>query len=162
MIQSLKLDEFVVLKETRLQIWKELITFGLALLGAVLGLLNTWRALNRERVKLRVRFVHAYPANAAQLGGKMYGIEITNLSAFAVTILEAGLNILGSADRCPFIPHVTPDNKPLPRKLDSREQCTLYISQDALRDDVSFRDVYATTACGITKRTKQSGMPRCK
>ena len=145
-----------------MQSWKELITFGLALLGAVLGVLNTWRTLNRDRVKLRVRFVHAYPLNAPQLVGKMYGIEITNLSAFTVTIAEAGLNILGSADRCPFIPHVTLDNKPLPRKLDSREQCSLYISQDALRDDVSFRDVYATTTCGITKRTRQPGIPRRK
>ena len=139
-----------------------MVTFGLALLGAVLGVINTWRTLNRDRVKLRVRFIHGFAINAPHLPDRVFGVEVTNLSAFPLTVAEVGLHIQGSSDRAAFIPHITADNKPLPRKLDSREQVTVYIRQDALRRELSYKNVYATTACGVTVRARQKGLPQPK
>lgn len=139
--------------------WKDLVTFGLALLGAVLGVINTWRTINRDRIKLRVRFVHGMTINAPNFPDKLFGVEVTNLSSFPLTIAEVGMHIQGCADRAVFFPHITLDNKDLPRKLESRDQCTIYIPQDSLRRDVGYTNVYATTVCGVTIRKKQKGFP---
>jgi hypothetical protein len=37
------------------------VTLAIAVLGAALGVINTWHALDRTRVKLRVRPKHAIP-----------------------------------------------------------------------------------------------------
>lgn len=42
------------------------ITLGIALLGAVLGILNTWRSFDRDRVKLRVVPKIAMPIGKVQ------------------------------------------------------------------------------------------------
>ena len=74
------------------------VTLAIALLGAVLGVINTWHALDKNRVKLKV-----VPKIAMTLGrsGSAVGfcIEITNLSAFAVTVDEAGVHFRGTEAR---------------------------------------------------------------
>lgn len=76
----------------------ENITLAIAVLGAVLGLMNTWYALDRTRVKLRVRPKHAFPVGAAD-PRLTFCIEVTNLSAFAVTIEETGVFYKGTESR---------------------------------------------------------------
>jgi hypothetical protein len=34
--------------------WTKLVTFALAVLGSVLGVLNTWRNMSKDRLKLRL------------------------------------------------------------------------------------------------------------
>lgn len=59
-------------------------TLAIAVLGAVLGVHNTWRAVLGDRVKLRVRI------HATAFGLRPACIQIVNLSAFPVTIVQAG------------------------------------------------------------------------
>lgn len=92
------------------------VTLALALLGAVLGIINTWQALDKTRVKLRVRPKHAIP-----FGGMderlTFCIEVTNLSAFAVTIEEAGVSLKGSDNRLAYTNPVLIDDGGWPRRL---------------------------------------------
>ncbi len=52
--------------------------------------MNTWQAMSKRRVRLRVRPAHAISAPA---GEWMFSIEVVNLSNFALTISEAGFMI---------------------------------------------------------------------
>ncbi len=104
----------------------EAITLAIAVLGAVLGLLNTWHQLDRSRVKLRVR-----PKHAISIGGVLQGvdfcIEVTNLSAFEVTISEAGLLYRGTDARgCMTAPPILIDGGKWPRRLPPRSSVTVY------------------------------------
>lgn len=127
----------------------DVVTFGLALLGSVLGVLNTWRNFNRDRIKLRVRFVYGYAMGApSQMPKRGWGVEVTNLSTFPVTIQEVGLHIVGRQDRMAFITPVTIDGGILPRRLESREQVTAYVDARPEEPRIVYRDVYAKTACG--------------
>lgn len=74
------------------------ITLALALLGAVLGIINTWHSLDKSRVKLRVRPKHAIPFGVMD-ERLTFCIEITNLSAFAITVEEAGVSLRASDQR---------------------------------------------------------------
>lgn len=56
------------------------ITLSIAVVGAVLGLINTWHGLDMSRVKLKVRPAHAIPVGAAN-PALTFCIEITNRSA---------------------------------------------------------------------------------
>jgi len=136
-----------------------MITFGLAMLGAVLGVINTWRTINRDRLKLRVRFIRGISVHAPTMPSSVFGVEVTNLSSFPVTISEVGLHIEGTKSRAAFIPHIISDGgKTLPRRLETREQITVYIPTTALRLELRYKDVYATTACGATTRKRQRSL----
>jgi hypothetical protein len=70
------------------QWWQDMVTLGLAGLGAVLGVMNTWQAMSRERLRLRVR-----PMQIVSGGGLSFGIEVVNLSSFPVTVEEVGFTL---------------------------------------------------------------------
>jgi hypothetical protein len=114
--------------------WKDLITFGTALLGAGLGIINTWAAVNQRRVKLRVRPSHAI---AISNGARGVSVDIVNLSSFAVTVQEVGFVPSGARGRLPgrmVVPHpLTSDGKPFARRLEPREAVTVYLDYEDLR-----------------------------
>src|SRR5258705_206905 len=62
---------------------REDVTFGLALLGSVLGLINIWRQFDRDRVKLRVTPKVAYPINMPDERPRLC-IDVINLSTVPV------------------------------------------------------------------------------
>jgi hypothetical protein len=66
------------------------ITLAIAVLGAVLGVINTWIDLDKSRVKLKVTPAHAIPVGGAD-PRLQFSLTITNLSSFAVTIDDAGV-----------------------------------------------------------------------
>src|SRR3546814_11210717 len=70
--------------------WQEALTLGIAALGAFLGVMNTWQAINRDRVRLRVRPLSVM---AIATGDQGYGIEVVNLSSFPVTVEEVGFTL---------------------------------------------------------------------
>ena len=85
---------------------KDFVTSGCAVLGAVLGVMNTWNGLNRQKVKLWVVPKVIYPlgslavltATRCREGTELQTtgcIEITNLSAFPVTIYDTGFTLDG-------------------------------------------------------------------
>lgn len=95
------------------------VTLGIALVGAVLGILNTWRNLDRDRPKLRVRPFHVIPVGGY---GEMhsdinFGIEVVNLSSFPLTVSEVGFRHKGLTSRSAAIQPLTLDGKPMPRRL---------------------------------------------
>lgn len=125
------------------------ITFAIAVLGAVLGVINTWIGLDKSRVKLKV-----VPAHAIPLGGTdarlQFCLTITNLSAFAVTIDDAGLLYKQSSNRGSLIKPVFGDGGGWPRRLEPRSSVTLYAHRPEPDGTHPIRTAYARTACGVT------------
>ncbi|WP_208668022.1 hypothetical protein [Pseudomonas arsenicoxydans] len=125
------------------------VTLALALLGAVLGVINTWHALDKSRVKLRIRPKHAIPFGGtdARLN---FCIEITNLSAFAVTVEEAGVALDSPDKRLAYTSPVLIDEGGWPRRLEPRTSVTIY-GQAPSTNGLRLKCTYATTSCGVTK-----------
>ena len=124
------------------------ITFAIAVLGAVLGVINTWHAIDRTRIKLKV-----VPAHAIPVGGSnpkiSFCVEVTNLSAFAVTVYEVGMFYNGT-DRRSSIPNpILADGGPWPRRLEPRSSITVYSERP--RSEINgkrMKCAYAKTQCG--------------
>lgn len=158
--------------------WMLFVTFGIALLGAVLGVINTWRALWRDRVRLRVVLVLHTGGEADAYGTKrrshtefvngldvtpdgMVGVRVTNLGFLEVTIGDLGFTPSGFIARRlrsrlqrASIKGDAAGEKSLPKLLKPRESMTIWVGpyvveQIAARLSVA-RRVYATTDCGVT------------
>jgi hypothetical protein len=130
------------------------ITFAIAILGAVLGVLNTWFALDRSRLKLRVTPKHAIPFGNVPPNLK-FCVEVQNLSDFAVTIEEVGVFYSGTKKRGAIFPFLI-DDKQWPRRLEARSSVTVYSERPSALLGGRIRCAYAKTACGRTK-TGMSG-----
>jgi len=126
------------------------ITLSIAVLGAALGLINTWHTLDRSRVKLRVRPKHAVPVGGASPDLR-FCIEVTNLSAFPVTIEEAGLLHAGTKSRSAYAIPVLIDGGSWPRRLEPRSSVTVYGERPTALRGHPIRCAYARTACGVVR-----------
>lgn len=130
----------------------ESVTFSIAALGAVLGVINTWVGLSKERVRLAVIPKHAIPVGAAASNIEL-GIEIINLSAFPVTISEVGVFYRGTTKRSVIPNPIDLDQRGFPRRLDSRESMTIYCEKPrAVVDGHRMSSVFAKTDCGIVRK----------
>jgi hypothetical protein len=137
-----------MLAEITLAQW---ITLVVALVGAVLGIINTWQNLSKSRVKLRV-----LPKRAIPVGGAdprfTFCIEITNLSDFAVTIEEAGVFYEGTNCRGAIVQPVFADGgSSWPRRLESRSSLTVYSQMPTSTRGYPIKSAYARTQDGYTK-----------
>lgn len=123
-----------------------MITIGIALLGAVLGVMNTWNAMNQQRVRVRVTPNYVTSMDGSPIG---IAIEAINLSAFALTIKEIGFK--SGRGKVPLLAAQFPDGASLPLRLAPRESVSAMIG---LRDfgvqSVRLGDAYVRTACGRT------------
>ena len=147
------------------------ITLAIAVLGAALGLINTWHAIDKKRVKIRVRPKHAIPVGAADPSAFFtfdlsrpkhaipveaadprftFCIEITNLSEFAITIDEAGV-YKGTDSRGAYTQPIIIDGKPWPRRLEPRSSVTVYGQPPQRKPDHALKCAYARTECGVTR-----------
>ncbi len=124
-------------------------TLAIALLGAVLGVINTWHAIDKSRVKLRVRPKQAIPVGAAD-PDLTFCIEITNLSAFAVTVYETGVFYKGTDRRGAYVQPILIDGKGWPRRLEPRSSVTVYGQPPSTMPGHPLKCSYATTECGVT------------
>jgi hypothetical protein len=118
-----------------------LVTAAMAAVGAVLGVINTCNALDRQKVKLIVRPAYGlYPGYEL-----MVTINVINLSAFPVTISEMGFTLEGGKKT--FSTRNLTNGKSLPVRLESREDVTAlyYISEI---DCTSIRMAFSRTSCG--------------
>lgn len=129
---------------------KDIFTISCAVIGAVLGVLNTWNSLNQRRVRLRVVPKTAFPVSArGELGTEMGCIEVTNLSSFAVTVSDVGFTIEGDPRkkrRAAIIQPIIQDGGSWPRRLDPRASVTAYFPLERLARDI--KKAYAKTDCG--------------
>jgi hypothetical protein len=127
---------------------KDWATLAIALLGAVLGVYNAWQGWRDRKVRFRVRATQAIP-----LGGPAplcLSIEVTNLSAFAITIEQVGLTIgkpRGSLPRRAMIPPDNIINGSLPMKIEPRHSGSVVAWARELPDD-GFDHAYARTSGG--------------
>lgn len=126
------------------------VTLAIAVLGAVLGVINTWHAIDKKRVKFRVRPAHAIPVGAAD-PRLTFCIEITNLSEFVITVDEAGVFYTGTDKRGAYTHPVVFDGKAWPRRLEPRSSVTGYGQPPTPPSGHSLRCAYARTECGVTR-----------
>jgi len=122
------------------------ITLAIAILGAVLGLLNTWNGINDRRVRLKVT-----PKWSLAPGFQGLAIEVVNLSAFPVTISEIGFTIGRSRGALPkrtAAMHQMVDGPQFPVRLERHHSFNATFIADGLgRLDV--RRAYALTTSGV-------------
>jgi hypothetical protein len=129
----------------------ESITLSIAVLGAVLGLINTVYQLDRSRIKLRVTPKHVTPVGAAN-PNLTFCIEVTNLSSFPVTIEEVGVFLTQTTARMSYLRPVLPDGGPWPRRLEPRSSVSVYGETPVAKHGHSLKCAYARTSCGITRK----------
>jgi hypothetical protein len=133
--------------QNALMTWIQAITLAIAMLGAVLGIINTFIAVNNRRVRLRVRPMYTVGAPA----GAGFGIEVVNLSSFPVTISDVGL-LYGRAwsalpARMVIADPILFDGGGWPRRLEPRSEVSVYFDPRSIPAR-RFGKAYAKTSCG--------------
>ena len=144
-----------------IRIW--IIILAIALLGAVLGVMNTWREMMKDRVKIKIipkigcfmrgGFLAAESNLERMPKGIPYilCIEVINMSSFAVTISEVGF---GQKELRHVLTEArTISKKPFPTRLEPREAVTVFQSGCwDLEPNIMRRAVaYARTVCNIVR-----------
>ena len=126
------------------------VTLAIAVLGAVLGIINTWKSLDRDRIKLKVKPKHAIPAGNFPIQDIRFCIEVINLSTFPVTINEVGVLFHNTDARGAVVDPIIIDGGSFPRRLEPRTSFTAYLNSDVFENERGFRVkcAYAATDCG--------------
>jgi hypothetical protein len=122
---------------------REAVTLGIALVGAILGILNTWRTFFHDRTRLNVTDV-AVDGQCA--------LDVVNGSKFSVAITEIGL-VLGHSDRRRRLDeheYRTEVGDSLPISIEPRNRLRVFLTRPPLFDPecASTTVVYAITADG--------------
>lgn len=142
---------------------KDSITMGVALLGAVLGIMNTWRSMSANKVRLRVK--PAYAVNALH-GEIAFSIEVVNLSAFPVTVSEVGITIGGNTTKNGRVPVLEPtmlDGGNWPRRLETRTSVSCYFDPSIFPGSSNnLGRAYARTSCGETRYGNSPALKQLK
>ena len=126
------------------------VTLGIALLGAVLGIINTCHQLSRDRVKLKVIPKIVRIVRSDESSGPHLCIEVINLSTFPVTISSVGFRCKGHEEAVVY--PILHDGGRWPRRLEPRQSVTAYFSEDW--HELDFRKVrkaYAFTECNVAQ-----------
>lgn len=99
-------------------------TLGVALLGAILGILNTWHDINQARVRLSV-----FPSMAYATHDRRWRlcIGVVNRSAFPVTIAQVGFTMEGTREQMATIQPDIIDGGKFPRRLEAHDAFTVYL-----------------------------------
>ena len=153
------------------------LTLGIAVLGAVLGVINTLHQLTRNRVRLKVipkvDFMLGNEIAAAtdrddDLFQKMVEnrrparicIEVVNLGCVPVTISDVGFVLKKGGTRKVIVAPEVTKGKTWPTRLDPREAVTAYAPIGAeIEPEVALRGLaYATTDCDHTRYGSSAAM----
>ena len=136
--------------------------------GMILGIINTWHQISKNRVRLKVIPKIAFDIDAnntltVDRHNKSVSdrvskgvpfrlcVEVTNLSAFPLTISDVGFGNIKKLRQYIFQPELTP-GKTWPARLDSRESVVAY-AKIGMRLDPKVMNkalAYAKTDCGVT------------
>lgn len=150
------------------------VTFGIALVGATLGVLNFLIEPSRTRVRLKVIPIRCYQVlPETWLGGTeaepkfeakieapsrpfRWEIRVINLSEFPVGISQIGFGKPWgnpSGDRSIVIEPATSSGRKLPVRLESRQSETFYVAegQPLSAHAIANPIAWATTDCGVTR-----------
>jgi len=135
------------------------ITLAIALVGAILGIINTFLSIDRHRVKIKVTPKVSFPVGQ-QEKRKCLAIEILNLSDFPVTISQVGILYRGTKDRGEIVLPNISDGGSYPRRLDSRVSFTVRSSPEVILEN-KFADVYCAyteTDCGVLTKGRSAAL----
>ena len=128
--------------------------------GVVLGILNMWRDIRRDKVRLKVTPQHAIPVGSVEDQGWNFMIEVVNLSEFPVVVADVGFELAdGSRATVSPVPGLEPEGM-LPKRLEPRNAYSKVFRAD--RRALPWHKVrcaYARTQCG-TIATATSGALR--
>lgn len=127
--------------------YTEGITLVVAILGAVLGVVNTWNSVNQQRLRIRVTPQHAIPFGGADTR-LTFCIQVTNLSSFPVTVAEVGFLYHGTTKKGAYIDPFVADMGPWPRRLEARESVTVYMESPQSLNGHRIKCAYVVTGCG--------------
>ena len=130
--------------------WAGAITLAIALLGAVLGIINTWHQLNRDRVRLRVTPKVVNLISGGNISDSKLCIEVINLSTFVVTVY--GVGFTSEKFDLLIIDPLLHDGGTWPRRLEPRQSVTAFLNEDwkQSKDIPLARKAFARTECGVT------------
>lgn len=123
------------------------VTFGIALLGAVLGIYNAWRNWIQDRARLRVKVSFGRSSG----GDRVFLIDLVNLSTFPVTVTHIGMDLLGTDKHAQIAIPIFMRGETLPVRMEPRTSVTV-IQPMAIAPANGWEVVwrfYALTACGL-------------
>lgn len=125
-------------------------TLAIAAIGAVLGVINTWCAVDQNRVKLRVVPAHAIPYGGAPANIR-FCVQVTNLSQVAITVDDVGFLFHGTNKHSSIVSPVFADHGPWPRRLEPRSSVTIYSELPRASGGHKIKCAFARTQCGRIK-----------
>lgn len=131
------------------------VTLAIAVLGAVLGFINTWMKMSENRIKASVRGRMIIPVGDGVVGVERLCIEVVNLGPVPFTVNMVGAKIRTTAKN-KFIaiknPMATGPAAKLPRRLEQREAVAAFANPGALTAErlQNIRYFCARTDCGVT------------
>lgn len=127
--------------------WMQWVTFGIALVGATLGVFNAWWSVRKDLVRLRVRPV----AMITDTGIASVGIEVINAGYIPVTISEVGFTSGRRAKHKAIITEDLFSRVRLPYRMEPRTEMTMTITPSFIKSPVQRRAThcFAKTACGV-------------
>jgi hypothetical protein len=129
----------------------QITTLVIAIIGAVLGVLNTWKAFDRDRVRIKViPQTGVFPE--LDSGKRILTVQVANLSSFPITISDIGFQLRGTqSDRYRVLPSLDGGGS-LPHRLEARSSVAAEFHTDSYNDLYMrrVRRAYAITACGHT------------
>jgi len=124
--------------------WQEEITLAIAVLGAVLGVLNFWRSVDRDRVFLKV-VPSCYFTSHGERG---VCVDVINLGFIPVTVNRIGFDLTGGEVYISLLNYMGGES--LPKRLEPRTSFTFYFPPVTFQDPKLARALHASarTACG--------------
>jgi hypothetical protein len=133
------------------------ITLAIAVLGAVLGIINTWRNINKDKVRLKVTPKYAIFNNDIE---DQLSIEVINFSSFPLIVREVGVYYYGTSKRAAVATPNIYDGGSFPRKLEQRISMSVYLPIEILkqRNNHRVKCVYVMTDCGKIIKGKSSAL----
>lgn len=133
--------------------WLQIATLAIAVIGAVLGVLNTWRTFNSDRVRLHVQESHGFGSG----GDRLLVLNVLNLSSFPITITSLGLDTVAGGRHMQIVRPIFTGGESLPVRLEPRTAFTVVQPVAALQKAqwAVTSNAYVNTACGL--KIKSSG-----
>lgn len=108
----------------------QLVTLGIAVVGAVLGIYNAVRDWRRDSERLKVIPKSSTISTGEAAVRDTLAIELVNLSPFPVTVTEVGFLLKGTPRRKVIENPVIPDSGDWPRRVEARSSVTVFARAD--------------------------------
>jgi hypothetical protein len=125
---------------------KDVVALVMAAVGAVLGILNSWRMFDRDRVRIKVVPRKYVTSN----GDRGLCVDVINLGYVAVTVTQLVIDLRKQRGHMFWFTPGFYESAKLPYRLEPRASITVYVSPAAAQNPEirEGRRVIAKTACG--------------